>query len=499
MEEIASFARRFSHPSSRNRADPAHRNLICRRLRWIVLPLYFRSQQLFPFSETFAFRRLSVSVELAGYQERSLQRLKFLFSEEISSAIRELLISPYPPGYNRRHRVLHRPVEAIMEPLVSGLPRFQNLTKLVLQFPMCNEALFAALDALHLESFELEVLPTAVGEIPIPVERQFFFNRSSSPIQLFPADELSLRFLFPKSIEGIVAGPTGTDTLTRSLLSHPSGLISLKTLDLSHLLAVSPHFVDALAACPNLSSLRLRSSPIDGSVIPAVLPPLPATTVPHLTSYHGPAIFTSAFARGRPLRTVRLWASHSVSTVSAPWLLTPILQQLGDGITSLELGVTLVPDALLETIRDAFPALGSLSINVHLDSFHPGTVARRVLAPPVPLRARLALPSGLQLKTLRLGVQLAGTPSSPTELYDSARETVRAFPGGYDPTSWRRWIVDRPWYVVEWTRIDDVGREFGTALEGTLHIEYGEHYFCGFQRGERISARTVDEAAQRLS
>jgi hypothetical protein len=37
---------------------------ICRHLGWIVLPLCFRSQKMFQFLETFAFRRLSIQLLL---------------------------------------------------------------------------------------------------------------------------------------------------------------------------------------------------------------------------------------------------------------------------------------------------------------------------------------------------------------------------------------------------------------------------------------------------
>ncbi|KAJ6529197.1 hypothetical protein B0H19DRAFT_1274243 [Mycena capillaripes] len=58
---------------------------------------------------------------------------------------------------------------------------------------------------------------------------------------------------------------------------------------------------------------------------------LPATTVPHLICYHAPAISTSAFTCWRLLRTIVF--AH------------------GDGIASrLELGVTLVPNALFEAL-----------------------------------------------------------------------------------------------------------------------------------------------------
>ncbi|KAJ7263677.1 hypothetical protein B0H12DRAFT_284510 [Mycena haematopus] len=476
---------------------------ICRRMRWIVLPLYFRSQQIFPFCETFAFRRLSLSTHVAGYQERALRRLSFLSSDTISPVIRELFISPYPPGYNRRHRVVHTPVEAVMELLLAVLPRFQNLSKLVLQFPPCNDQLFSALESLRLDYFELEVSSAVVGEIPIPTSGEFLFNCSTSPNQLFVSKDLSLRLLFPKSIQRIVAGPTGTDTLTRALLSHPSGLTSLITLDVSLRFVGSHHFPAALDACPNLSSLCLRSSAIDISSTPAFLPPLPTTCIPHLTSYHGPASFGPTFARNRTLRIARLWSSHSVSAVSPPWLLIPLLPLLGSTITSLELGVTLVPSELLETIHDAFPLLTVLSINTHLDSFHPGTVVRRVLVPPVAETLRVALPMGLRLQRLRLGTQLAptelGNHSAPADLalFESAHETIRTFPTNYDPTSWRRWVVDRPWYCVEWTCAADVPGT-GMLQDGTLRVEYGEHYFQGFERGERLSALTVDQAVLRM-
>ncbi|KAJ7096900.1 hypothetical protein C8R44DRAFT_989165 [Mycena epipterygia] len=381
-----------------------------------------------------------------------------------------------------------------MQQLMCVLPRFSNLSKLVLHFPLCNDTLLSSLRLLRLDSFELEMLPTARGDIPIPSRKEFLFDRSTSPVQMFPPHTLSILFLFPDSIERVVAGPTGTNTVTRALLRHSPGFPSLHTLDLSLRFAASPHFADALAACPKLACLRFRSSAIDGST-PTTLPPLPRATVPHLTTFHGPLSFAPTFARGRSLRTVRLWSSHSVSAVCAPYLLPPILQQLGATVELLEIGVTTVSESLLECIRDAFPALRVLAINTHLDAFHPGTVERHTL--PAVRSARVALPPKFWLETLRLGAQLGGTTHA--ELADAARETVEAFPGGYDPTSWRRWVVDRPWYCVEWTRAEDASEDADGKSDGTLRVEYGEHYFKSFERGARISARTVDEAISRIS
>ncbi|KAJ7764300.1 hypothetical protein B0H16DRAFT_1526664 [Mycena metata] len=462
---------------------------VSKRLRWIVLPLYFRAQQIFPFMETFAFRRRSMSAELAGYQKRSLQRLKFLRSERFIHVVTDLFISPYPPGYNRRHRVIHTPVDAVMHRLLSTLPDFNNLTKLVLRFPHCDDTLFSALGSLHLDSFELEVLPDSLGSIPIPTRREFIFNPSSSPVQMLPPASLSLRFLFPESMQSIVAGPTGTDTIIRALLSTPSGFPALTKLDISLRSAERPEFPSALEVCPNLSSLRLRSSVTDGSTGPADLPPFSSTLIRHLTSYHGPAAFAPAFA---------------VSAVAAPFLLPPILKKLPPTLETLELGVTLVPVFLLETIGNAFPALTTLAINAHLDAFHPGSVERRTLPDPDSadsdkVLVRLSLPQNLhRLRTLRLGAQLAG--ATPVQIHTSAREAVSAFSGGYDPTSWRRWVVDRPWYCVEWTRTALGEREGGSGFnEGTVRVEYGEHYFESFERGQRISERTVEEAVQRMT
>ncbi|KAJ7451339.1 hypothetical protein FB451DRAFT_1525674 [Mycena latifolia] len=488
---------------------------VSKRLREIVLPLYFRTQLVFPFVETFAFRWLSATRELSGYQERSIARLNFLCSAHFSPVVRELFVSPYPPGYNRRHRVEHRPVEPVMQRLVGVLPRFSSLRKLVLHFPLCNDTLLSSLASLQLDHFELEMLPTARGDIPIPARKEFLFDRSTSPIQIFPPLALSLRFLFPHSLERLVAGPTGTDTLTRAVLLHPGGLPALHTLDLSLRFAASPHFADALALLPNLASLRLRASPIDGPGVPAFLPGLPGTSIPQLRSYHGPTMLAPALARGRPLITARLWSSHAVSAVSPPSILPPILAQLPPSLEALEIGVTLVTQELLEAIRASFPALRRLSINAHLDAFHPGTVARHTLTPHHP---RVPLPPGLprHLRALRLGAQL---PGSVPELGCAARDVLDGFPAGYDPTSWRRWIVDAPWYVVEWVSDDadavgdlqsipiaeqaDVGADAdaaaGMEVAGTLRVEYGEHYFQSFERGTRVSARTVDEAILRIS
>ncbi|KAJ7198096.1 hypothetical protein GGX14DRAFT_402116 [Mycena pura] len=480
---------------------------VCKCLRRITLPFYFREQLIFPFLDTFAFRRQRVKAELFGYQERSLLRIQFLSSGRISAAVKELFVSPYPPGYNRRHGREHGQVESVMRQLILVLPRFSNLQKLVLRFTPCDDATFLALRSLDLESFELELSSTARGEIPIPARKEFVFNHNTSLVQMFSPDALHLAFIFPGSIERVATGPTGTDAVTRAILHAPSGLPSLHTLDLAVRFVSSSDVADTLAACPNLATLRLRTYALDIAFY-SEFPPISAAAVPHLTYYHGPARYAPVFARGRTLRTVCLWSSHSVSTADSPWDLLPILAQLGPTVTHLELGVVLVPRALLAGIRDAFPVLATLAINAHFDAFNPGSVDRRRIPAPGHVRARLALPVGLRPVTVRLGVQLTGTEDA--ELCAAADKAIATFPGGYDPTAWRLWVVDRPWHCVEWVRVlesdvhVDGGREHETdtnmsAEEGTLSIEYGEHYFQGFERGVRITAQSVEEAMARMT
>ncbi|KAJ7745550.1 hypothetical protein DFH07DRAFT_963247 [Mycena maculata] len=195
-----------------------------------------------------------------------------------------------------------------------------------------------------------------------------------------------------------------------------------------------------------------------------------------------------------PRSLTRALRSHLRARPPAPGLLPPTLLQLGETIESLELGVTVVSHSLLNTIRDAFPLIAFLSFNAHLDAFHPGTLERHTLH--APLEPRVTLPFGLRPHTLRLGAQLGG--NSHAELCAAAHETAQGFPAAYDPTSWRRWIVDRSWYVVEWTH-DGEDVDSSGSLEGALRIEYGEHYFKSFERASRILARTVDEAILRTS
>ncbi|KAJ7116207.1 hypothetical protein C8R43DRAFT_1154911 [Mycena crocata] len=482
------------------------------------------------FSQLGSVTRPDPLLELKRYAERTLTRLNFLAGPEISPSVRELFISPYPPGYNRRHRVEHKPVEDVMHALLEFLPRFTNLRKLVLHFPYCNEQVFASLASLKLDYFELELQPTSEGEIPIPARREFRFAPNTSPIQCFPSDAVSLRFLFPECLQRIVAGPTGTDIIARALSS--SCLPALISLDIALRFVASPHFFSALAACPALAALRLRSSALDGP-IPTTLPP----SLP-LQSH------TSQRTTARP-------ASSPPSRATAPCAPRASGPPTACPSSHLEIGVTFVPPALLDALASAVPNLRSLSVNAHLDAFHPGTVERKSLVLEAPVRARLRLSSvdesmststglpvpwdsrvGLHLQTLRLGAQLVG--GTPAELAENAREVVEGFPEAYDPTSWQRWIVDRPWYCVEWTHLsnDEKNIYFGSEaqypaldanhasapvgdvdqaqkpeedipgiggdVEGTLRIEYGEHYFQSFERGARISARTVDEAISRI-
>ncbi|KAJ7076591.1 hypothetical protein B0H15DRAFT_1005778 [Mycena belliarum] len=485
----------------------------CKRLRDIVLPLFFRSQHVFPFVETFAFRWLNVTRELPAYEERSLTRVDFISSPRLASAVRELYVSPYPPGYNRRHKVEHHPVQAVMQHLQTILPHLSNLKKLVLHFPICNDTLLASLARLELDHLELELLPSTHSDIPIPARAEFLFFRSSSPLQILPLEALSLRFLFPDSLQRLVAGFTGTSTVLRAILRSPL-YPALHTLDVSLRAASSPDFLPALAALPALTTLRLRASPLDGPGVPAGFAPLPPSTLPRLATYHGPpTLLPALLAHPRPLHTARLWASHSVAAVSPPSLLPPLLAHLPPTLTRLELGIPTVPPSLLAAIASACPLLAALAINAHLSAFHPGPVARHTRAADA--LGTLPLPAGLPrgLRTLRLGAQLAGDAGA-------ARDVLARFPAQYDPTSWRRWAVDAPWSVVEWVRCeggsdaDDV--DFGAAgdgdaggaggdadgrgaVHGTLRIEHGERYFQSFLRGARISARVVEDAISRLS
>ncbi|KAJ7254598.1 hypothetical protein C8J57DRAFT_1518734 [Mycena rebaudengoi] len=475
--------------------------LVSKLLRSFALPLYFRSQQFFPFLETFAFRRLNRELELPGYEERAVKRLRFIESPHIAATVMQLFASPYPPGYNRRHMAEHHPVPNVMRKLLGVLPKLRNLNVLVFHFPPCDATLVSVFNALRVDYLELEILPNFRGELPIPARKVFRLNCIASPTQIVSA-LADLRFTFPNSLESIVAGPTGADAVARALLQCPSGLPSLTTLDISLRFVSSPHFVSALTHCPALTALRLRrSSPIDGAT-PTALPSLPRNLLPHLASYHGPPAYGPFFAHGRLLHTARLWDSHSVAAVSDPTLLAPLLAPLGLHLRTLDLGVTRVPPDLVFAINSALPALTALAFNAHLDAFHPGSVLRHTLNPVPP--TLMPLPSGLppKLERLRVGAQLSGTSSA--ELAVSAHGIIAGFPHTYDPTSWRTWVVDRPWFCVEWRRCASTTEEEeldagernttpGSAL-GALSIEYGEHYFRSFERGSRIASNRVAAA-----
>ncbi|KAJ7020297.1 hypothetical protein C8F04DRAFT_1196819 [Mycena alexandri] len=73
-----------------------------------------------------------------------------------------------------------------MAQLLSALPQFDNLMKLVLRFPgpQCDDTLFSVLGSLHLDSLELEVLSASLGNIPIQTRVELIFIPSSSPVQV---------------------------------------------------------------------------------------------------------------------------------------------------------------------------------------------------------------------------------------------------------------------------------------------------------------------------
>ncbi|KAF7330040.1 Ubiquitin family protein [Mycena kentingensis (nom. inval.)] len=476
---------------------------VSRDLRTLALPKFLHSQLFFPFTDTFRFRRRNPSVDLSSYEQRSIERIRFLSEGPGANAVRELLVSPYPPGYYRRHRGEHQPIHCVTERLFYALPRFGNLAKLVLILPPVDDPLTSALSSLGDLSFlELELPLAAKGTIPVPARRTFLFNRNTSILATSSKDTLVLAFLYPDNIRSIVAGPSGTQPIARALAEsnerpESQRFAALESLDLALAFISSSHFSPALLSVPTLSTIRLRRTATDISFTNN-FPPLPAEALPNLHTYHGPAGFAASFThnrtgRPRPLHTLRLWSSHSVSAADSrsPVALPPLLHQISEGsvanITHLELGVVQVPALLLDTLSDAFPALNSLSINAHFDAFHAGSVERRRVhdhGEPV------ALPEGLptRLKTLRLGAQLAGDIN---ELCAAARSVLAGFPNEYDPTSWRVWIVDRPWHVLEWNRSEDLHL-------GRLSVSYQEHFFWGFERGARMAAQRVAEAMEQI-
>ncbi|CAK5266917.1 unnamed protein product [Mycena citricolor] len=474
---------------------------VSKHLRAVSLTAYFRTQQFFPFLDTFAFRMSCASTELAGYVERTTARLEFLSAEGNKGAVKEIYVSPYPPGYNRRHRGAHRPIEHVLDRILRLLPALHNLNVLTLQFPACDEALKEALRLLHLESLELEIPPGSHGMIPVPATKSFVFNRNTSLLIMFPPHGTSLDFLFASTLETVVAGPTATSVVVEALAAHGAPFPKLSALDVAQSVLQSPHFGQVLLACPALSLLRIRTSAVDVSANPLSMestPAVPPDAVPRLKLYHGPPALGASLARGRSLRTVRLWSSHAVARVRAPTELPPILLQMAnDSVHTLELGVLTFPFSLFDTIHGSFPCLRTLGINTHLGAFHPGIRQTQALDPGVVVRAQLRLPIGMEsLQLVRIGVQLAG--EDPEELMTSAVQTIEAFPDNYDPTSWRTWVVDRVWYCVEWARDPQSLPTADGRVEGTLRVEYGTHIFRGYTRGELVSPFSVDEALKRM-
>ncbi|KAJ7059711.1 hypothetical protein C8F01DRAFT_1145399, partial [Mycena amicta] len=396
-----------------------------------------------------------------------------------------------------------------MTELFVALPRFINLTKLVLILAPMDDGMTRALQSLQrLEFFELEVPLNVKGTVPVPARNTFLVNRNTSLLATFASDALVFSFLYPNEIEHIIAGPSASEPVACALAQ--TACPALHTLDLALIIISSPHFVAALHSVPNLASFRLRRTAIDIAFTAIVdFPSIPADVVPRLKTYHGPAAFAPSFAsthsgRARPLNTLRLWSSHSVSAADSrsPWDLPPLLRQLTPGksqslITHLELGTVRVPPELLDTLCDAtlFPVLTVLSINAHFDAFHPGSFERRTVheaTGAVVSSAEAGLPPTLQ--TLRLGSQLGAAGMHSDALCAAARKVLAGFPAEYDPTSWRVWAVERPWCVIQWTRTTTDEEE----VIGRLSVEYDEHYFRGFERGARIAVERVEEAMARM-
>ncbi|KAF7319273.1 Ubiquitin family protein [Mycena chlorophos] len=504
--------------------------LVSHTLRSLALPEFLHTQLFFPFRDTFAFRWRSVSAELAGYEARSLARIELLLRDP--GVLRELLVSPYPKGYNRRHRGEHKPIQRVLDALFAALPCFSNLTNLVLILVPPDDGFTDALGQLErVEYLELEIPTTARGRVPVSARRTFVVNRNTSLLGRFAVGALELSFRFPKQIQQVVAGPTASELVIAALAQ--SSFPALHTLDIALVSISSTHLVPALLATPNLLSFRLRRTLFDITFTTLNdFPAIPPSAVPHLRTYHGPAPFASAFAaRGtRPLTTLRLWSSQSVSAADtrSPADLPPLLRQLGSvlpSVTQVEIGAVRVPDTLLATLLDprTFPVLATLCINAHFDVFHPGSFERRVAGEPpdAPLVPLSLLASPAALKVLRLGAQLGSPAANPHGLCGAAREVLAGFPAKYDPTSWHVWVVDQPWCVVEWARINEhvtqtsaagdripapekecdgnPDARLGISMLGTVRVEYSEHYFQGFERGARIAGEKVEEAMARMT
>ncbi|KAJ7628776.1 hypothetical protein FB45DRAFT_1028840 [Roridomyces roridus] len=160
----------------------------------------------------------------------------------------------------------------------------------------------------------------------------------------------------------------------------------------------------------------------------------------------------------------------------------------------------LSPDGYQERSIQRLKFLGTTLISSAIRDFYvspypPGCKRPLGYVPP-----RDPLPAALlplrALRELRIGAQLADGGASLEELFGAAREVIGTFPEGYDPTSWRRWVVDRPWSCVRWVstgreEVSDVDAGLQEPVQGDLFVEYGEHYFKNFDRGSRISGRTL--------
>ncbi|KAG6816326.1 hypothetical protein H0H87_006925 [Tephrocybe sp. NHM501043] len=462
--------------------------LISRSLRWIAQPLLFKEDlAIHPFTISIAYRRLQVD----SYLARCHDRLDFLSSPRIAPHIVKFSLTPFPAGHSlSRNSKPHIPENEIVDHVFDVLPLFTGLRSLTIHSIKSTPERMTILRSLALDYFELETRGDDITwqkmrqgvtpPTPIPAQRVLSFNCDTSPHQVPIPALVSLQFLHPTTLNQINAGPNGTESILVAMSLSSSTFPRLHTLDISARYVSCAEFIPTLHQCPNLITLRIRSSFTDSPVRPHMAP-LPPQILPSLSTYHGPPYLARFFANNRDIRDFKLWSSRRPSSVVQPAKLVPILQQLGVRIEALEIGVTTLPPFLISVIAENMPALKSLAVNAHLASYHPGVVTTHVAQ--TPFKPSISIREGssqLNLDTLSFGVQIPdGVLVGSSEYQEAGLAFLEKFPVQYDPTSWDQWAIELAWSKIIWNRIDLTDRDL--AAPGELSIEHVEYHSAVFR------------------
>ncbi|KAH7906756.1 hypothetical protein BJ138DRAFT_1219063 [Hygrophoropsis aurantiaca] len=358
----------FQHVSPRQLHEVT---LTCHLFRQLAQPLLFRSLSFHPYSlDSQGGRHLRKFDSL----ERMQRRIAFCTSDSIRYAVQDCRFLPHYSVLVRMGQFDEdsSKANAMLDLIISALPRFINLRALAFLFVDLNQAQVIQLCRLHLlDAISLchcsiaSISDQSIRSLVRTSKLQILSDKAPPLIRY----QLGFSVLDPSHLQSVAFNNIHVVELFMQDLLAAKVLPSLRTLSIPSSVPLIRDIVLLLHNLPALEQLTLtRSGPNLSLDHDFANVPTPVLARP-LHAFHGPYQLATKFIGGETLRELTLWDGHPSSEA---WRMQPTdiqdtlwsIRAAIHNVETLKISVTCVDDVVLDTVCSVFPRLRTIQADV---------------------------------------------------------------------------------------------------------------------------------------